>query len=84
MMSKTDKQLLRLLSLPKDFSWAELVSVMQKHHFELHSGSGSGRKFFHAKTQTVFFLHEPHPEKIVKRYALKIAITALKNAGEIK
>lgn len=83
-MSKTDKQLLRLLSLPKDFSWAALVSVMQNHHFELHSGSGSGRKFFHAKTQTVFFLHEPHPEKIVKRYALKIAITALKNAGEIK
>lgn len=83
-MSKTDKQLLRLLSMPKDFSWAELVVVMQKHHFELHSGSGSGRKFFHAKTQTVFFLHEPHPEKIVKRYALKIAITALKNAGEIK
>ena len=83
-MSKTDKQRLRLLSLPKDFSWAELVSVMLNHHFELHSGSSSGRKFFHAKTQTVFFLHEPHPEKIVKRYALKIVITALKNAGEIK
>ena len=34
-MSKTDKQLQRLLALPKDFLWSELIAVMQKHHFEL-------------------------------------------------
>lgn len=83
-MSKTDKQLQRLLALPKDFLWSELIAVMQKHHFELRQGSGSGRKLIHRKTNVVCHLHEPHPNKIMKPYALKIAITALKQSGELK
>ena len=83
-MSKTDKQLQRLLTLPKDFSWEQLVAVMQKHHFELRSGSGSSRKLIHKTTQTVCHLHEPHPNNIMKPYALKIAINALKQSGELK
>lgn len=33
-VSKADKQLQRLLTLPKDFSWEELVSVdkLNEHH----------------------------------------------------
>ena len=83
-MSKTDKQLQRLLTLPKDFSWSELVAVMKKHNFDLYSSSGSGRKFMHKTTEVVCNLHEPHPNKILKPYALKIAINALKQSGELR
>lgn len=83
-MSKTDKQLQRLLTLPKDFLWSELVAVMQKHRFELRQGSGSSRKLIHRKTQVVCHLHEPHPNKTMRLYALKIAINALKQSGELK
>lgn len=82
-MNKADKLLLRLQTVPKDFTWQELVSVMEKHGFTLYSGSGSGRKFIHADLQITVAMHEPHPGNIVKPYALRLAIAGLKQTGAI-
>ncbi len=82
-MSKAEKILSRLLSYPKDFTWDELKIVMCQHNFELHTGSGSGRKFIH-ESGYPFCIHEPHPGNIMKKYALKFAVNALREVGEIK
>lgn len=82
-MSKTEKQLERLLSLPKDFTWQELVAVMTKHNFEVKTADGSRRKFKHQFTGKSFYIHAPHPSNIMKPYTLKEAINALRQSGEI-
>ncbi|MCB5194719.1 type II toxin-antitoxin system HicA family toxin [Deefgea salmonis] len=82
-MSKAGKLLQRLKSLPRDFTWDDLKSVMSQHGFELHTGAGSARKFIYKKTNYPFAIHEPHPGSIMKPYALKAAVSALKDVGEI-
>ena len=83
-MSKADKLLARLLSLPRDFTWDELLTVMTKHGFALHPGSGSRRKFVHEESGLTVAMHEPHPGRIMKPYALRLAIDGLKQIGVIK
>ena len=84
-MSKHTKSLKRLRALPKDFTWDELVSVLQHFGYEEKStGGGSGRNFIHNSTHHKFCLHKPHPENIVKIYAMKIAINALIETGLIE
>ncbi len=80
-MGKADKLLARLLSLPRDFTWDELLAVMIKHGFELHKGSGSRRKFVHEESGLTVALHEPHPGKILKRYQLQDVIDGLRETG---
>ena len=68
-MSRAEKLLRRLRSRPKDFTWDELVTVLSGLGFEMFRGSGSARKFIHPDRQ-VLILHEPHPQKTLKRWAV--------------
>jgi hypothetical protein len=81
-LSKKDKLRERFLSIPKDFTWAELVTVLNSYGFIERKGLGSRRKFIN-ENNVIISLHEPHPQKIVKRYAIKEAIEALTNIGLI-
>lgn len=83
-MSKHEKALRRLLSKPKDFTWTELVSLMTGLGFEVEKGSGSSRKFIHSQKQSVLFIHEPHPTKILKSYQVRDAIQLLEREGFIE
>jgi hypothetical protein len=76
-MSKFEKALDRLQRKPKDFTWNELQVIMKKFGYDKHSNSGSARRFFNPKTNASVHLHEPHPVKIMKRYALEIVIEHL-------
>lgn len=81
-----EKLVLRLLTLPKDFTWEELTKLLA--HFvynELKKGKtgGSRRKFANDK-MNIISLHKPHPGNIVKKYALEIVIAHLKEKGQIK
>lgn len=80
-MSKADKLLARLLSLPRDFTWDELLTVMTRHGFALYQGSGSRRKFVLEESGMTVALHEPHPGKILKRYQLQDVIDGLRQTG---
>ena len=80
-MSKREKLLKRLASRPKDFTWAELASLMKALDYRLVPSSGSGRKFIHTVTQATMFLHEPHPAKVLKPYQVADAIDFLTKEG---
>lgn len=85
-MSKTEKLLQRLLSIPKDFTWEELVKLLAHFGFEeLKKGKtgGSRRKFADAQKR-VIILHKPHPGDIVKEYAIKQVIEYLIDNRYIK
>lgn len=76
-MGKQEKLRSRLLSKPKDFTWDELTSLLIHFEFELLKGNGSRRKFVHNATKTIINLHEPHPDKVLKRYVIVQVITKL-------
>jgi hypothetical protein len=85
-MSRTEKLVQRLLSLPKDFTWEELIKILTLFgYIELKKGKtgGSRRKFADAKKHIVS-LHKPHPGNIVKEYALKQVIAQLIEKGHIQ
>jgi hypothetical protein len=85
-MSRTEKLVQRLLSLPKDFTWEELIKILTLFGYaEVKKGKtgGSRRKFADAKKH-IISLHKPHPGNIVKEYALKQVIAQLIEKGHIQ
>ena len=85
-MSKKNKVVDRFLTLPKDFTWNELIQVLTLFGYEeLKTGkTGGSRRKFKGEDNSLISLHEPHPGKIVKIYALKDVLTTLKEKGKIK
>jgi hypothetical protein len=75
-VSKLRKAIERLLSKPVDYTWDELLSLMISLGFELRTAGGSSRK-------ALFFLHEPHPSKVLKAYQVRAAIQFLRNEGRL-
>ncbi|MEX0437427.1 type II toxin-antitoxin system HicA family toxin [Providencia rettgeri] len=76
-MGRKEKLRLRLNSIPKDFTWDELVSLLKQNGFEVINGSGSRYKFFHREQNKLLSYHKPHPSNIVKEYVLKEVISTL-------
>lgn len=85
-MSRQEKLLIRLLSLPKDFTWEELIKVLaQFGYIEIKKGkTGGSRRKFVDGNKSIISLHKPHPSTIVKEYAIKDVIAELKEKGHIK
>ena len=73
-MSKKEKLLKRFMSIPSDFSWVELVSLLKLFGYvEASTGKtgGSRRKFINPQTKEMINLHKPHPKEILKQYQMK-------------
>ena len=85
-MSRTEKLLQRLLSVPKDLTWEELVKILSQFGYEeLKKGkTGGSRRKFADEKHNIIILHKPHPGNIVKEYAIKQVIVQLKEKGHIK
>lgn len=85
-MSKIGKLLERLLSRPADFTWDELIRIL--NHFgyiEVKSGkTGGSRRKYADKENQIINLHKPHPGNILKRYAIDQVISTLKERGHLK
>jgi len=82
-MSQVQKLIASLLSFPTDFTWEELVKILNHFGFkEIKKGKtgGSRRKFSNSDKQ-IISLHKPHPGKILKRYQLDDVINVLKERG---
>lgn len=77
-MSKKEKLEARLKTLPKDFTWDELKTLMKYRGFKLIKGSGSRRKYFHETHKLMLIIHKPHPGNILKDYNLEDAVEILK------
>lgn len=82
-MAQIQKLMGRLLSFPKDFTWEELIKIL--NHFgykELKLGkTGGSRRKFSNREGHVISLHKPHPANILKRYQLNDVIDALREKG---
>jgi predicted RNA binding protein YcfA (HicA-like mRNA interferase family) len=79
-MSRKDKLIERLLLIPKDFTWEEMINVLASFGFtEIKKGkTGGSRRKFTNSNKDIISLHKPHPKNIIKHYALKDVINFLR------
>lgn len=84
-MGKIEKLLARLLSNPSDFTWDELIRILNYFGYkELKIGkTGGSRRKFADNTNSIISLHKPHPGNLLKHYQLKDIIAILKEKGKI-
>jgi predicted RNA binding protein YcfA (HicA-like mRNA interferase family) len=79
-MSRKEKLISRFQQRPKDFTWDELSSLLKHMGYrEIKAGKagGSRRRFVHNSAATIT-LHKPHPQNILKRYAIDQVLDVLK------
>lgn len=84
-MGRKDKVVARLRARPKDFTWEELVRLLEALGYrEAATGKtgGSRRRFVHSSAP-VIALHKPHPGSILKLYAVDQVIRVLSEEGLI-
>ena len=70
--SRTDKLIRRFRSRPRDFTWKELVRLLESvGYVESRRGrtGGSRRRFAHPDAPAIS-LHRPHPGNIVRMYVI--------------
>jgi hypothetical protein len=85
-MSRQEKLVSRLLSVPKDFTWEELIKVLALFGYQETKGgkTGGSRRRFVDEEKNIITLHKPHPANIVKSYVIREVIVELKTKGHIK
>ena len=79
-MSRKEKLISRFQQRPKNFTWDELTSLLKYMEYrEVKTGKsgGSRRRFVHDSAATIT-LHKPHPQNILKRYAVDQVLDILK------
>lgn len=78
-MSKIEKEIERLKSRPKDFTYDEANRVLNKFGFiENNKGKTSGSRVkFIDKNNTIIELHKPHPKNVLKAYQINLIISKL-------
>ena len=79
-MSRKEKLISRFQQRPKNFTWDELTSLLKYMGYrEIKTGKsgGSRRRFVHDSAATIT-LHKPHPQNILKRYAVDQVLDILK------
>ncbi len=79
-MSQKEKLIKRILKLPKDFTYAELVSLLLRLGFkESNRGKTSGSRvsFYHPERKIQYLAHKPHPSNTIKEIALKDIVSFL-------
>ncbi len=67
--------------LPKDFTFAELETVLLQLGFEKDDKgktSGSRVRFYNKDKQLQYLAHKPHPSNVIKEKALKDIVDYLK------
>lgn len=84
-MSKLEKEIERLKSKPKDFTYNEAKKILNKFGFiENNKGKTSGSRVkFINNEKIIIELHKPHPKNILKSYQINIMINKLKELGEL-
>ena len=72
-MSKLEKEIERLKSKPKDYTYEEAKSLLNKlGYIENNKGKTSGsRVIFINKENIKIELHKPHPRNVLKMYQIE-------------
>ena len=85
-MSKFEKLIDRLQLKTKDFTYEELKTVLTGLGYSgLNKGKTSGSRvaFLNAETKHILRIHKPHPQNIIKAYALEYIINELKTQKKL-
>lgn len=85
-MTRKEKALHRLLSVPSDLTWDELKRALGAFGYvENTKGKTAGsRRVFKAEGLPDIRLHAPHNPPVVRRYAIEDVIATLKAEGLIE
>lgn len=72
-MSTKDKVIARFKTIPSDFTFSELETMLKHLGYERNDkGKTSGsRVVFKDANGSPIMLHKPHPGNVVKQYALR-------------
>lgn len=84
-MSRRDKLIACFKGRPKDFTWEELVRLLEGLDYreaKVGKTGGSRRRFVHP-TAPVIALHRPHPGNLVKTYVIDDVLWVLREEGLI-
>lgn len=84
-MSRHEKPVARFKSGPKDFTWHEMLRLLEGLGYKAEppgKTSGSRRLFTHPSASNIV-LHRPHPGNIIKEYVIKDKLQALTDSGLI-
>jgi len=79
-MSKKEKLKRRFLTKPRDFTFDELVVLLNGVGYEMsNKGKTSGSRvlFIHTATKHSITLHKPHPSNILKSYQVNEILAEL-------
>jgi len=79
-MTQKNKLINRLLQNPRDFTFAELETLLTQLGFVIDNKgktSGSRIRFFHPEKKLQYLAHKPHPSNVIKPKALKDIIDYL-------
>lgn len=83
-MRKLEKEINRLKSSPKDFTYVEAKNILNNLGFlENNKGRTSGSRVEFRKDNKKIQIHKPNPENILKPYQIKIILSKLKEWEEI-
>ena len=79
-MSRLEKEIERLKSKPKDYTYDEVKSLLNKlGFFENNKGRTSGSKVeFLNKDGKKIEIHKQHPKNILKAYQINLILKTLK------
>lgn len=86
-MNKKEKLIKRFKTLPRDFTFEEVLTLFQYYGFVLDNKgttSGSRVKFYNAEDQNVYIMHKPHPSNIIKGYMMRDILNYLLKNNYIK
>lgn len=62
-----------------DIKYTDVKALLESEGANYKKGKGSRRKFFFK--QQILHIHEPHPQKILPKYAVEAIREFLKNTG---
>jgi len=86
-MNKKEKLIKRFRTLPKDFTFDEVESLLLGCGFTLENKgatSGSRVRFYNEKDQVAYIMHKPHPSNIIKGYIMRDLLNFLLKNNYIK
>jgi len=76
-MTKAEKLLKRFLSWPKNFTYHELIMLLESLGCKEEQGSGSRVIFSNRRMKHYIKLHKQHPGNVLKRYQIDLIIQEL-------
>ena len=74
LMNKKEKLIKRFRTLPRDFTFEEVVTLFHSCGFTLENKgatSGSRVRFYNKEDQNAYIMHKPHPGNIIKGYLMR-------------